>query len=172
MNAARAPANAPSTTALPSIKLREPYRPRQARFLELWQTEGWLVKLYGLAYHGDEPEAAVVAAAKRAAAEALPQPARSEARYGLAIVIVHQGQDACWLLIDWWGHESILHHRLLMASLDGVKSFGAPPPDVTACVWELPLVMFERDAWVSAVLATEGAPDVARYLEQRFDGLI
>jgi hypothetical protein len=158
--------------SLPTVSLREPYRPRRVRFLELWRPDGWLVKLYSIAYKGQEPTPATVEAAKRAAAEALPQPARSDDRYGVAVVIVHRGQDACWLLIDWWGQESVLYHRPLVAPLDSDGQFEPTPPDVTACVWELPLLMFERDAWVRTVLSEDEGPDVGRYLECRFDGTV
>jgi hypothetical protein len=157
--------------SLPTISLREPYRPRRVRFLELWRPDGWLVKLYDIAYKGQAPRLATLEAAKRAAEKALPQRARTHDRYGVAIVIVHRGQDACWLLIDWWGQESVLHHRPLVAPLESDGPFEAPPPDVTVCVWELPLLMFERDAWVKTVLSDEG-PDVGRYLEHRFNGTI
>jgi hypothetical protein len=157
--------------SLPAMRLRGAYRPRRARFLELCEAEGWLVKLYGIAYEGDGPPSSSVEAAKRAAGEALPQPARTDDRYGIAVVIVHEGQDACWLLIDWWGDESILHHRMLMAPLGGADAFQPAPPDVTACVWELPLLVFERDAWVATVLGEDG-PDLRRYLDCRFDGSI
>jgi ketosteroid isomerase-like protein len=159
------------TEALPTVRAREPYRPRSARFIELWQPDGWLLKLYGLAYEGERPRAEVVEAAKRSARAALPRPGRTHDRYGVGFVIVHDGQDACWLLIDWWGNESVLHHRPLTAPLSAPQEFHPVPRDVAACVWELPLLAFERDAWVSAVL-TDNEPDVGRYLECRFDGVV
>lgn len=162
----------PPEKFLPSVKLRQSYRPRTARFLEIWRPDEWLVKLYGLAYEEDFPPTATVEAAKRAAARVLPQPARSEDRYGIAFVIVHQGQDANWLLVDWWGSESVLHHRPLTAPLSGEGPFEPTPPGVTACVWELPLLMFERDAWVKTVLSDRDHPDVAGYLRCQFNGLI
>jgi hypothetical protein len=95
---------------------------------------------------------------------------RNDDRYGIAVVIVHHGQDACWLLVDWWGRESVLHHRLLTAPLPGDGSFHPAPPELAACVWELPLLMFERNAWVETVLADPARSDVGRYLERRFHG--
>jgi ketosteroid isomerase-like protein len=156
----------------PAVKLRQPYRPRHACFLELWRAQGWLIKLYGIAYEGEAPAPATVEAAKRAAAAILPQPARTDDRYGVAVVIVHEGQDARWLSVDWWGDECVLHHRPMMAPLEGEPSFRSPPRDVTACVWELRLLMFERDGWVATVLSGEDGPDVGRYLEHRFNGWI
>jgi hypothetical protein len=160
----------PTSGSPPRVRVRQAYRPRNVRFLELWQPDDWLVKLYGLAYDRDRPAAATIAAAKRAAARALPRPARSDDRYGIAVVIVHHGQDACWLLVDWWGQESVLHQRLLTAPLPGDGSFHPAPPELAACVWELPLLMFERNAWVETVLADAARSDVGRYLGRRFQG--
>jgi hypothetical protein len=76
--------------------------------------------------------------------------------------------------VDWWSQEAVLNHVLLMAPLAGERRFGSPPPHYMACVWELPLLMFERDAWVATVMGGDGtiAPDVGRYLDRRFDGSI
>jgi ketosteroid isomerase-like protein len=167
----RAAPEALPTEALPTVRTREPYRPRSARFLELWRPDGWLLKLYGLAYEGGRPRAEVVEAAKRSARAALPRPARSGERYGTGFVIVHEGQDACWLLLDWWGCENVLHQRLLTAPLSAPDEFQPAPRDLTACVWELRLLAFERDAWVAAVL-TDSEADVGRYLDCRFDGVV
>jgi ketosteroid isomerase-like protein len=167
----RAAPEALPTATLPTVRTREPYRPRSARFLELWRPDGWLLKLYGLAYEGARPRAEVVEAAKRSARAALPRPARGGDRYGTGFVIVHEGQDACWLLLDWWGGENVLHQRLLTAPLSAPNEFQPAPRDLTACVWELRLLAFERDAWVAAVLTDAGA-DVGRYLECRFDGVV
>lgn len=157
--------------ALPTVRVRERYRPRSIRFLELWRPDGWLLKLYGIAYKGGLPRAEVVEAARRSAAATLPRPARTRDRYGAGFVVVHDGQDACWLLIDWWGHESVLHQRLLTAPLSAPQEFHPAQRDLTACVWELPLLAFERDAWVSTVLSDAEA-DVGRYLECRFGGFV
>ena len=156
----------------PIINLRQPYEQRSVRFLETWQIDDWVLKVYGIAYRGDVPREQTVAAARPIAADALPRPARSDERYGVGFVIVHEGQDACWLLIDWWGFESVLHHRLFMSELDGEAKFVAAPPFMTACVWELPVLTFERDAWVETVLSRPDDPDVAGYLRLKLNGRV
>jgi hypothetical protein len=40
--------------------------------------------------------------------------------------------------------------------------FREPPPNATACVWELPLLTFERDAWVINVMGDDG-PNLTDY---------
>ena len=90
------------SSAANPIKLRQGYRQRAIRYLETWRHRGWVVKVYGVAYRGESPRPDVVAAAKRRAHEALPQPATTAERYGIGFLVVHDGQDFCWALLDWW----------------------------------------------------------------------
>jgi hypothetical protein len=163
---------APTAQARRAIELRQPYEQRSVRRLELWAHDDWLLKVYGLAYRGEAPPSNVVGAAKRAAAVTLPMPAQTRDRYGVGFLVVHEGQDARWLLVDWWGFESVLHHRLFRAPLEGEPEFKRAPDAVTACVWELPILAFERDAWVETVLSDPERPDVPAYLERRLEGRI
>jgi hypothetical protein len=155
-----------------AIGLRQSYEQRSVRHLETWAHDGWLLKVYGLAYRGEAPPSHVVDAAKRAAAWTLPMPPQTPDRYGLGFLVVHEGQDARWLLVDWWGFESVLHHRLFWAPLEGEPEFKRAPDPVTACVWELPILAFERDAWVETVLSDAERPNVPGYLERRLEGKI
>lgn len=142
---------------------RERFKERDIRFLELWRVNRWVVKAYAVSYSGTPPSVATVTAAKHVTAQELPQPACCESRYGVGFAIVHEGQDAVWLLIHWWGLESILHQRLLTAQL-GETTFRRAPQDVVGCVWELPVIMFERDRWVDCILSPPH-PDVQGYLD-------
>src|SRR6266700_3544636 len=58
------------------------YQPRSARFLELWEWQGWRVKVNGLAAHADSPSVELVQAAKRIAEQRLPLPAVADHVYG------------------------------------------------------------------------------------------
>jgi hypothetical protein len=49
---------------------------------------------------------------------------------------------------------------------------GSSPDPLIACVWELPILAFERDAWVETVLSDAKRPDVPAYLERRLEGRI
>jgi hypothetical protein len=93
------------------IDLQEPYDPRPIRFLELWETGGWRMKVYGVAYRSGRPS------------EERP----TELEYAAST---------------------------------------AP----SACVWDLFVMCFERDAWLDEVLANPGGPNLDGYLHRRFDG--
>jgi hypothetical protein len=158
-----------TAAATPRIRLGQAYGKRPIRYLETWRDRGWVIKIYGIAYRGESPRRDVVVAAKRRAHEALPQPAVTEERYGIGFLVVHDGQDFCWALLDWWGHESVLHHRLFVAPLDGSQEFAPAPRTMAACVWELPVLLHERDAWVATVLAGPEDPDLGGYLERQLN---
>jgi uncharacterized cysteine cluster protein YcgN (CxxCxxCC family) len=40
------------------------------------------------------------------------------------------------------------------------------------CVYELAIVEFERRAWIEDVIGNTEGPDVDRYMQRRFNGLV
>ncbi len=78
------------------------YQPRSARFLEQWEWQGWRVRVNGLAAYADSPTVELVQAAKRISQQRLPLPAVAEGRYGVAYLVVHEGRDTDFVLVDWW----------------------------------------------------------------------
>jgi hypothetical protein len=149
-----------TTTNERNLTIAEAYAPRPVRFLELWTPGDWVLKLYGVAFGRDEPRAEAVAAAKTFAAAHLPEPAIGDGRYGVGFLIVHDGRDACWLLLDWWGNEDVLYHRLFAAQRDRPTEFAPGASGAAACVWELEVLKFERDNWVNAILRNPENPDL------------
>jgi hypothetical protein len=152
------------------IELREPYRPRAIRFLEEWRDAGWRLKVYGIAYRTERPRAALVERAKRLARARLPQPAISESRYGVGFLGVHDGRDANFIFIDWWADENELHHHVYCSATDELESLTyVTPTGLSACVWDLRVQSFERDAWLAEVLRNAGGADVEGYMARRLN---
>ena len=75
------------------VKVSGPYTPRSVRFLELWETAGWTVKVYDISARHDVPSPGLIQAAKTIAVGRLPPSAVTDEHYGAAILIVHQGAD-------------------------------------------------------------------------------
>ncbi|MDT7603520.1 MAG: hypothetical protein QOF61_1517 [Acidobacteriota bacterium] len=147
------------------FKLREPYRPRPIRFLEEWREAGWRLKVYGIAYREERPRAALIETAKRLARQRLPQPAVTETRYGVGFVGVHDGRGANFIFIDWWADENELHHHVYTSASDELEKFDdATPTGLSACVWDLRVQSFERDAWVEEVLQNAHGTSVEGYM--------
>lgn len=164
------PLRAPESREVSIPRLLEPYAPRSIRFLELWEDGGWRIKVYGIAYQGAEPAPQLLAAARAAARARLPRPAVTADRYGVGFLGVHQGRGVNFVFVDWWAAENELHHHVYVSAADAPTTL----TDVThtgqaACVWDLRVIGFERDAWVEAVLANPLGPDLESYLARRLD---
>ncbi|WSM31759.1 hypothetical protein OG776_11245 [Streptomyces sp. NBC_01689] len=115
---------------------------------------------------GIAPE--VEAAAYALLPELLPEP---DGTPPAAFVVLHRGgDDGAYLNAYSWVWDNVLHFRGAAA---GQPVLGCPDRDPThfgtvampwiGCVWELPPILHERDAWVRHLLAPE-VPDLAAYL--------
>lgn len=152
-----------------------PFAPRPVDFLGLWEPSDWKMKVYGISALRDRPPAPLVAVARELAVKELPRPAVAEGRYGVGFLIVHQGADGEYVLVNWWVSESLLKSHLFNAPT-GASSPEAfrylTPSGMTASVWDLHVIHFERTAWITSVLDREGGPDLQEYLLQRFTGVV
>lgn len=155
-----------------TVQLSAPYKPRPIRFLELWEHQGWQVKVYGISADADRPSRELVEAIKGVAAEMLPMPAAAGNRYGVAFLYAHQGRDGGgFAAVNWWANENELFHHQYEASADAVADL--KPVSETGgsagCVWDLAVIEHERKAWVDCVLANDAGPDLHAYLTRILD---
>lgn len=115
---------------------------------------------------GIEPE--VEKAAYAILPELLPEP---DGTPPATFVVLHRGgDDGAYLNVYSWVWDNVLHFRGAAA---GQPVLGCPDRDPThfitpglpwiGCVWELPPILHERDAWVRHLLAPD-VPDLIAYL--------
>lgn len=139
-----------------------PYQPRAIRFQRLVPHAGWTIKLYSIAHGGRAFDEAPFASGLRMALDALPAPARTQARPGVGFAILHQGNGCDYAVIAWWDRENELPLRVFVR--DGVEpSFRAARGSESICVWDLEVIGFERDAYVRTLLA-DPAREASEYL--------
>lgn len=151
------------------VSLSERYRPRHIRFLELWQDGGWTMKVYGISVEPAGPPSGLRRAARHFMARSLPAPPVTSERYGVGFVGIHAGRDANLVFVDWWGRENELHHQVAVSALDRPERLRpVASGELSACVWDVAVICFERDAWVETVLAAR-EPSLNRYLERRLE---
>ena len=152
------------------IPLVAPYSARRIRHLELWEPPGWCLKVYGIAHQTQPlPDANLLEAVKATVSIALPS-VLPENSYGLGFVIVHVCQEATFLLVDYWMDENIIHQDLQWSQPSTPIRFrDLSSSGIMACIWEMRVQAFERQAWVDTVLANGKGPDVDAYLERRLN---
>lgn len=155
---------------LPTMSFRtipaEPYAPRRMAFIEQWREDGLAIKAYAIQRNPDPAvaplSAEVAAAARKTAMAALRDAARDPRATGLGFCIVHVGEEAVWLLADWWISGGILCQQMYSAPLDQPEQFQPVQGPFIACVWELEVTAHERGAWMRHALRE--TPDIDAYM--------
>ena len=145
----------------------DPYEPRPVRFIRLDQRGDWRLKVYGISTPGRTPRPELVIAAMDLARDVLPDPAVSDERYGVGILVVHDSASYCFALYYWWQSANELHQRVYAAPLDEPRALAKLTDPGAGCVWELSIVDFERRAWLEDVLTNPNGPDIDRYLTRQ-----
>jgi hypothetical protein len=129
---------------------------------------GRYVKRYHVTDDPDGMASDVQDAAYRILPTLLPDP---DGTPPATFVVLHRGGDSgAYLNVYSWVWDNVLHFRGAAA---GQPVLGCPDRDPThfvptgqpwiGCVWELPPIQHERDAWVRHLLAPD-TPDLAAYL--------
>lgn len=147
------------------IELTEPYQPRPIRYLECWKEDGWRLKVYGIAYQRHQPRSQLIAVAKTVARQRLPKPAIAPGRYGVGFLGIHDGRTANFVFLDWWSSENELNHHVFVSQKDKAETLEEiTSSGLIACVWDLSVLCFERQAWINKVLANPDGVDLDGYL--------
>lgn len=153
------------------VTLSQSYTERPIRFLELWSYAGWLLKVYSVSAKREVCSGDLVEVAKEVAAQHLPLPAVSPERYGVGTLIIHEGNDANFALLDHWTGENMLHHQVFAAPLERpLELTDFSHTKLAMCVWELYILAFERQAWMDTVVRRPEQPDFDAYLARRVEG--
>jgi prepilin-type processing-associated H-X9-DG protein len=144
-----------------------PYEKRAIRFLEVWRAGGWRLKVYGIAHARATPRPELIAAAKLVAQPRLESAPGSLSHYSVGFLGVHDGRTANFVFVDWWADENELHHHVYVSPTDQPSRFAyVTPTGLAACVWDLRVMAFERQAWLDPVLKRPHGPDLDAYLRQ------
>ncbi len=144
------------------FRLSEIYSPRAVRFIERVEFDRWALKLYAISYGDQAMDAQDFHEAVALARWVLPRPARTAQRPGLGFLIAHRGRDVDYFVINWWDRENELFNRVLMREQRAGADWRAGTAGELACVWDLEILWFERNAYIAHML--DGAPDEEAYL--------
>ncbi|MFD8740298.1 hypothetical protein ACFV06_36040 [Streptomyces sp. NPDC059618] len=138
------------------------------------ETAGRRIKRYHVTTDpaGIEPE--IEAAAYAMLPRLLPEP---DGTPPATFAVLHRGGDgSAYLCAYSWVWDNVLHFR---AAAAGQPVLGCPDRDPTnfvvtelpwiGCVWELPPILHERDAWVRHLLASD-VPDLDAYMADSLPG--
>ncbi|KQW17100.1 hypothetical protein [Streptomyces sp. Root369] len=123
-------------------------------------------------YHVTADPAGIAPDVEKAAYEILPELLpEPDGTPPAAFAVLHRGADTgAYLNVYSWVWDNVLRFRGAAAGQPALRCPDADPthfvtPDLPwiGCVFELPPILHERDAWVRHLLAPE-VPDLAAYL--------
>lgn len=147
-----------------------PYEKRPIRFIEIWGHGNWRLKVYGIAYRRATPCPELIGAAKKVAMDRLSLASPSIGHYSVGFLGIHEGRTNNFVFVDWWADENELHHHVYVSPKDEPDRLAyTTPTGVIACVWDLRVLAFEREAWLGTVLKPSGNMNLDSYLAQQLN---
>lgn len=153
------------------------YSPRLVKALPPLDVRGRTLKVYAMFAEPErfstlpDPEWL-----RQLAASVLSEPPQ-EGDHPAGFLILHYGAEGDYLLVSQWYDADMLKHWVRGTVVDAEGNTTVAPlaqRDLIACVWELEVIKFERDAWVNTVLA-QGRLDKASidaYVATTFSGWV
>jgi len=139
-----------------------PFSQRACTFDGLHDHNSWRIKLYSVLY-GEEPASGdTFTDGEELALAALPCPAISSGRPGLAVLIRHQGRGMNYVVLFWWDRENELPIHVFV---DKGKGWRTAEGSESVCVWDLEIIWAERNAYVDHMLSNSHAPNFEAYLQ-------
>jgi len=153
------------------VDLRELYAPRPVEFVDVWEHEGWRLKVYGIPYGRSHVRAELVEAARKAFGGELPS-IDERGSTGAGFIVIHDAEDGCYVLVSRWANAIEVHQRILFADIDEPGMLRPLETDVIGCMYELGVIEFERRRWMEVVRENPDDVDLARYFASRMSGAI
>jgi hypothetical protein len=150
------------------------YRPRLVELNQLAKVGSWDVKIYTITNRATFESKRVLENAILNLPKWLARSRDLElSTYDQAFLIVHEGRDGVWTLINWWIGGEMLQSKTHFTNFDKPDEFNEVPKDgFMACVWELAVISFERAMWIDCVLKNSANPNLTGYSQKHLNQLV
>ena len=144
------------------------YKPRKVDFHQLAEVNGWRVKVYTITHKVSFTSNEALEHAISNLPHWLEKSKEmSLPTYNSAFLIVHEGRDGIWTLINWWIGGEMLQSRTYFTNFSQPDQFTRTLKEgFMACVWELAVISFERAMWVEYILKKADQPDFTGYWQK------
>jgi hypothetical protein len=134
------------------------YFPRWVEAGDVISLNGYRLKSYSMHLSDKKEKQVLENHDLQALLQACVPPASEPLDHGPGFVIVHYARDGDYLLISRWYGGNMLKHELfrLVQNAEGWQAEPLRSTNIVACVWELQVIAFERQAWVATAMAKRG----------------
>lgn len=154
-----------------TMKINQQYKTRPVRFIDLYHHDGWVIKMYGISVVNEVVSQSNISNARNQLTKWLENTKLYPLEtYNIATLILHEGKEGCFAIINWWIDESMLQQFVYLAKKESPDVFEIySDKGIITCVWEMAILWFERNAWVKHILMNAQNPDTAAYLAEQFN---
>ena len=149
------------------------YKSRTIEFKEIFEVEGWKIKIYTIAKNGDFAHPKYYEHVKIQLPEwlAMDNSFVSE-NYKVGFLILHSATEGIISLINWWVGENMLNTHVFITYPKKREDFTKISGDgLSSCVWELQIIHHESTSWVYNVLKQESSPNYQAYLDDVYNSI-
>lgn len=152
------------------MSIQTTYKKRPIRFLEVHEQDEWKIKIYSISRDNEYVHIEVVALAKTYLTLWLQKTSNyALTTYKLATLILHEGKEGCFAIINWWIDENMLQNHVYLLENGKTQFVEYSNRGIMACVWELEVIWFERNKWVQHILKKASNPNYNKYLQQHLN---
>ncbi len=151
--------------------IKENYKKRPVRFLEIYKHGDWQIKIYSISAKNEFVQPTTVDFAKRDVGKWLNSSTIYPLdTYKVATLILHEGKEGCFAIINWWIDENMLQLFVYLATNEKPDEFVLySDKGIITCVWEMAVLWFERNAWIEHVLVKASQPDMNAYMNAQLN---
>lgn len=142
------------------------YQDRKINFQGLHITTGWAIKIYTISMHEQFRSIATLQSIlgqlnslflSRANESTLPT-------HRHAFMIIHEAREGVWILFNWWTGGEMIESQVFFTSYEEPEIISKyQHPGALVCVWELEVIIHEREAWIKHVLKKASNPKFSNY---------
>jgi hypothetical protein len=142
-------------------------RTRYIRFIQLWITSDWMLKIYLHSAHGDELPIGYLNKTKSFIEPHLDEAKKTKPSHRIGFMILSHGAVSNWVMFDWW---SSLHLYQRIFRVDGMPPdrFVEAPAYLFQCVYDMRITAFESEAWRNYVVENPRS-DLSAYLNAQLN---
>lgn len=153
------------------MQIKNEYKPRPIRFLEIYEIDGWQLKIYSISTKNELVGEQLIENSKKNISLWLKNSENYKLEtYQIATLILHEGNEGNFAIINWWIDENMLQNHVYFSSFQNPYDFkNYSDKGIQTCVWELAVIWFERNAWVKHVLKKNKNPDFEAYLHEHMN---
>jgi hypothetical protein len=99
------------------MQIKSSYKKRPIRFIELYAYDGWQITIYGISIKGEFVNEQNRINAKTQLHKWLQNSNNYELdTYKIATLILHEGKEGCFAIINWWIDENMLQQHVYLAT--------------------------------------------------------